>query len=208
MMDRFQQFAQVFEARTMRERLLIAATGMALLWGLWLVAIGGALMDEQAEVVRNINQVEAALQEQNLERTQLLSREQPVALQQQKVKLQQTLAVHEAELAEVLNNFVSPQEMPALLESLLDAQSNLKLVRLTSKAPELLVEADIPIYRHPVVLEFQGRYLDVLRYLEAVEASDWQVSWRRIELGVVEHPTVQVEIELETLSDSEELLGV
>ncbi len=114
--------------------------------------------------------------------------------------------------------FVPPEEVPHLLEDVLQDYRGLKLIRLSSKsAKPLLLQSQsqekqetnpITLYRHPVELEFEGGYLDVIAYLTALENASWGLSWRKLEYAVLEYPNAAVLIEIETLSREKEWLGV
>jgi MSHA biogenesis protein MshJ len=207
-----------FDARSIRERLLIGLTVFALTWAVWIASIGGFVLDHRAEVVTNIDQLARDLQLQSDERQRLLRADSTPthnALQQQQTFLQHAIVVQAEELDELLTRFIPPEEVPLLLEDVLRAHDGLKLLRLSSQPAEPVLfkvnadkPAEIKIYRHPVQLEFEGGYLDVLAYLSELESSDWRLSWRKIEYAVGEYPKAQVLIEVETLSREQQWLGV
>ena len=54
----------------------------------------------------------------------------------------------------------------------------------------------------------EGRYLDVLAYLEALEALPWHFYWRRLELTATSYPTNRVRVELGTVSMGSEWIDL
>jgi MSHA biogenesis protein MshJ len=54
----------------------------------------------------------------------------------------------------------------------------------------------------------EGGYLDVLNYLQKVEALPWRFYWQVLELKAAEYPLNRVRIRLNTLSMDKEWLGV
>ncbi len=64
------------------------------------------------------------------------------------------------------------------------------------------------IYRHPLRLEFEGDYFEVLAYLAELEAGDWKLGWRALEYVVDEYPRASVTLEIETLSMEKSWIGV
>ncbi len=220
-------FVAVFDARSLRERLLIGLTLCVVTWAVWEVSIGGAVTDSKAEVITDIDRLARDLEQQNFERDRLIELDRTPereALRRQQERLNSLLVAQAEELDALLARFVPPEDVPALLEDVLQNHEGLKLVRLTSQPAEpvtITIEsgadaeaenaAEVPsveIYRHPVLLEFEGGYLDVLAYLESLEEVGWQFAWRRLEYAVAEYPDAQVLIELETLSREKEWLGV
>ncbi len=220
-------FVAVFDARSLRERLLIGLTICVVTWAFWEISIGGAVTDSKAEVITDIDRLARDLEQQNFERDRLLELDRTPereALRRQQERLNGLLVAQAEELDALLARFVPPEDVPALLEDVLKNHEGLKLVRLTSQPAEpvtITVEMEegsdpdeasevpqVEIYRHPVLLEFEGGYLDVLAYLESLEQVGWQFAWRRLEYAVAEYPDAQVLIELETLSREKEWLGV
>ena len=54
----------------------------------------------------------------------------------------------------------------------------------------------------------EGRYLDVLAYLEALEALPWRFYWRRLELTTTRYPLNRVRVELGTVSMGREWIDL
>jgi MSHA biogenesis protein MshJ len=114
--------------------------------------------------------------------------------------------------------------MRSVLEQLLSRQAGLKLVSAVNRAAVPVVADEEPapgetpaekptsdaprLYRHSLVLELEGNYLDCLRYIESVERLPWHIYWSRLELETDEYPTNRIVLELTTLSLDEEWIGV
>lgn len=63
-------------------------------------------------------------------------------------------------------------------------------------------------YLHPVELVVEGRYLDIITYLHALEGLKWHFYWRVLELETRQYPLNRVRIELSTVSLDKEWIGV
>ncbi len=63
-------------------------------------------------------------------------------------------------------------------------------------------------YLHPVELVIEGRYLDIVAYLHALEGLPWHFYWRVLELETKQYPLNRVRIELSTVSLDKEWIGV
>ena len=63
-------------------------------------------------------------------------------------------------------------------------------------------------YLHPVELVIEGRYLDIVAYLQALEGLPWRFYWRVLELQTKTYPLNRVRIELSTVSLDKEWIGV
>jgi MSHA biogenesis protein MshJ len=63
-------------------------------------------------------------------------------------------------------------------------------------------------YVHSLELIVEGSYLDVMRYLQSVEALPWRFYWQVLELKTTEYPVNRVRVRLNTISMDKEWLGV
>ena len=101
-----------------------------------------------------------------------------------------------------------------LMQQLLFAESKLKLTELKRKkvSPTFnleVSEAGQPqIYRHVMQIRFEGRFRNILAYLNRLEGLDWKLMWDRITLKTDEYPVVEADIEISTLSDSKHWVGL
>jgi MSHA biogenesis protein MshJ len=125
----------------------------------------------------------------------------------------------EAQIAQIdegirtaVSRLVPPESAVEILEELLADDGRLELVHLTSEAPRRLGPEETSgastLYHHGLRLEIQGDFAATLDYLRRLEASDWQLLWDRFEYRVESHPEARVTIEIHTLSEREEWVGV
>ncbi len=220
MKDYVQRAISMFEACSLRERGLILLVLLAATWGGWINSVGGYVIDSKAQVISSIDVLAQNLREQNTERERLKLLDfvpEYAALHKQQQRLNKNVILQTAELESLLAYFVAPKDIPVMLEDVLRNHQGLKLIRLESQptqrievvASQETESLRVPaIYRHPVQMEFEGGYLDVIAYLNTLEQGEWHFSWRRLEYVVDEYPRAQVLIEIETLSESKEWLGV
>ena len=57
-------------------------------------------------------------------------------------------------------------------------------------------------------IEFAGKYLDILQYMETLEALDWKLLWDEIEIVSEEYPVVTFKVVISTLSTRKEWVGI
>ena len=94
----------------------------------------------------------------------------------------------------------------------------LRLVHLESKAPEELgarpsedakkKKVGSGLYRHGLRIELEGAYPASVQYLERLEGSRWSLLWDRFDYEVQQYPNGRATIDLHTISDREEWIGV
>lgn len=114
------------------------------------------------------------------------------------------------------DRLIEPGRMAGLLEQMLNRNAKLQLVELKTLPPSPLVEkpqapaadptaAQKPemqkqIFKHGIQITVRGGYLDMLRYLAALEEMPAQMFWGEISLNVDKHPDAVLTLTLYTLS--------
>ena len=102
---------------------------------------------------------------------------------------------------------VPPQRMTQVIHDVLSREQGVTLVSLRSLPPHALVEGGGP-YVHTVELTLQGRYLDVLTYLQALEGLSWHFYWQSLALDATHYPTTRVTVRLGTVSMSRDWIAL
>ncbi len=230
---RFAEFAtelyERYSGLSLRERLLITVSVLSVTWMIWSVSIGGFLEESKVQIERDISTVYARMQAEVAKQTALetaKANDPNVKLGREREILGEELQQFTASMSSVLDRFVTPEQMPVLLEDIIRHHKGLKLTRMHSLPVETIVvggssnevpgraesasgDEDLPrVYKHPLRMEFEGDYFEVLAYLAELEASDWQFGWRRLEYVVADHPVAQITLEIETLSQQKSWIGV
>lgn len=212
------QFAERINALSLRERgmlMLGAFMVMFLVWD-WLlmaeIARRGEVVNAKIETTRNsvmkLNEAIALTANRGGDPND--------ALRERLATAEQKIAALNAQLAQRVGQVIPPSEMARVLESMLQRQGRLELIRVESLPPEALfqdaetADADMPgaVYRHGLELEVEGRYLDVLAYLRELEALDWKFFWEAVELDSEDYPASRVRIRIYSLNLEEGWLGV
>jgi MSHA biogenesis protein MshJ len=211
-----------YQGFNFRERVLIALAVLSLTWMIWEATLGGFLAESQESISRQVNvmydKLQAAVQEQSALQT-ALTRDPNQRLAAERDRLDSELRSLNASIGSVLDRFVAPDRMPSLLEDVLRHHQGLKLKRMVSLPVEPVQltdpEADTEeqaasplIFRHPLRMEFEGNYFEVLAYLNELEEGPWEFGWRQLNYKVSEYPLAEVTIEIETLSREKSWIGV
>ena len=119
-------------------------------------------------------------------------------------------------VAHMMEGLIEPAQMARVLEEALNRESGLTLVRAKNLGATPLTPATDPaatpvgpiLYKHGLVIEFDGSYLAALRYLKALEALPWRLFWDGVELRVQKFPQAHITITVHTLSLKEGWIGV
>ena len=207
----WQNLLVMFEARSTRERLLIGATLLSVIWGLWMLTIGGSVIAYRVEVENNLDRLAQDLKTQTVNHQQTLQAwPDQLNLLQEKQGLEDDLTTVERQIQAVLGEAISPVEVAGLLKTVLAHHPGIELVELKNLPPVEVRVAEQPsgLYRHPVSVTVNGGYHDVLRYIEALEEIPRGMSFKRISYAVEEYPLARVVLEVESLSRHKAWLGV
>ena len=143
--------------------------------------------------------------------------EQLLALKEQIDKLDENIKTASAQ-------FVTADEMIKFLNDLLVSSGKLELLSMEKLPVEftILKTVDNPnkasdpkdkapvseskIYRHGVTFQLSGRYVEIVKYMQAVERLPWRVFWEASDLNTESYPNSVVSFEIYTLSLDENWL--
>lgn len=201
------------DSMSLRERAMVAATVLAVLWAGWdallmrpLNALEVARKDQLSSLAAQVSDLNRSIQQAATGR----STDPDTAARQELAALRAEIADLDRRLENLTANLVDPSEMAGLLEALLVETGRLEFVGMTTLPAESVSAegTDSGLYRHGLTLRVRGNYLDALRYLEALEELRWRFFWESVEVVVDRHPTSDIRITVFTLGDREGVLGV
>lgn len=222
--QQWQNLAERIDAMSLRERALIfLAAALVLITLLNTLLIKPQLARQQA-ISKNLVQTQTvtnALQTQIQSLVRARSADPDAPLRERMAKLQAESADADRVLQEIQSGLIAPLQMPDLLDDILRRNRGLRLVSLKTLPVENLAAApdtkaasggetekpapadaaSVPaVYKHGVEIAVQGSYLDLLRYLRAMEASPWRMFWGKADLIADTYPKATLTLRLHTLS--------
>ena len=222
--QRIQEAGEWIDNRSLRERALFFGGVMV---ALLVVSVKGFFAPIHANQVKLEQEFNAKLEQVRYFEVQiqeLIAQSKKDPDQENRARLAQLakkLHTLDASLAGVTQGLVSPREMAKLVEQVLAKNRRLEVVKIESLPPAPLVEAggeldgaDIVepseqlIYKHGMYIELKGGYLDILKYLKALEAMPWKMFWGRVTLVSERYPVSRLRLIVYTLSLHEGWIGV
>ncbi len=217
MSKRWQQYADRFDAQTPRERALIAISLLVAItfvwWAYYFDPKTVEIKSRQTENTRlqtEIDNTRVVLADIRRRINEGVHGQQQAQLEKLRSELQQL----EDSLRVTTIELVDPEKMFQLMNQLLYRDSNLRLLALRRREVRPAFEIDeaedeeAGIYRHVLEIEFEGSYLDILAYVQALEGLDWKLLWDEIEIASGEYPRASVKIAVSTLSTRREWVGI
>ena len=211
LLDRFDQLS-------LRERVMVMAALLVVLLALWDNVLMRPLDREAKQRRQQVEalRAEVAGLEQSVEAIVAQGGNDPERQAREAIdKIRKELAGLDQQLAGATSGLIAPKEMAHVLEQVLQRTARLTLDGLRTLPPQALVApaagdgaTGTRIYRHGIELELSGGYLEVLNFLQALEALQWRFFWDRIEYRVDEYPKGHVKLTLYTLGLQEGWIGV
>lgn len=216
-MDKLKQWAARFDAMSLRERALILATALvAIAFPTFMYVIEPAQIEQgklKGEIQRLTTEHAEAKVEQALAKAMKVV-DPNVQLQQQIDELEQRLQSQAEQLQQRSSALVAPNEMVALLQTVLRSHKGVKLVSVAKQPPVSISPVSASdavysgLYRHDLELVIEGSFFQVQGFLKAVEENGRSLFWDSIDYQVKDYPTAEVRLQLYTLSATQEWLGV
>lgn len=130
------------------------------------------------------------------------------------------------EIESLAGNLVTPNQMTAILSSVLGRQSGLDLISFSNDEAKPLrvnlasvVDAATgvatlaeneagQVYEHGLTIEFEGDYFNTLRYLRFLEDISGSFFWDSVSFEQTDWPKAIVTLKIHTLSTEEGFIGV
>lgn len=113
------------------------------------------------------------------------------------------------QLDEQTVNLVSPDSMPKVIQSLLQQMKGLTVLSMKAGQPKALMqEGQDNLYRHGLTLQLSGNYQNLYQFLAKAESLPWKFHWHDFQLTVTEFPTVELSVNVYTLSLEQGFIGL
>lgn len=186
------------------------------------VGLSAQMLQQQQQMI----ELQAKTQMQSMSQT--MHNKDVELLQSRLAQLQQQLQEQDDYLQSRQDRLVEPNMMPGLLKQVLDSNNQLQLVELKTLPVGLLIEnpgedqnaGNTPvdsaeqksatgkeqsvvqkrIFKHGVQITVRGGYMDMLRYVTALEKLPMKMFWGAASLNVEKYPNGELTLTLYTLS--------
>lgn len=221
----WRQWAAKLDELTLRERGLAFVLAAGLVVALVYATALQPLLREQRGYLERVKLDQGQLKSINdelVKSAREASQDPHAAKRARMAKLEAGVAIAERRLAQRRDaEQLSSEQLVRLLQDVLGRNRNLRVLALRVLPGTSLAQPAAPagaqppsaskppagqFYRHGVEVEMTGTYLELLKYLEDVEALPWRLAWTSVELRTTTYPQVQLRASLYTVSPSPTLL--
>ena len=192
----------------LRERILLLAAAVAVMFLLIDTLILQPTLKAQQVARQQIVDLEVKLNSlrQSAQLLSYKSDSDPTASRRQsRDQLAAELAELDSRIISQLGALVEPAQAARVLEQLLSSHTGLKLTTLNASAEplkdmDLEQQSETPgLARYQLDMVVQGSYLDLLKYLQSLEAMPWKFFWQQVDFQATEHPHAETRLQLYTL---------
>jgi len=218
--------AERIDALSLRERVLVFATAMALLLALSYSLLIDPQMSAQKRLASTVAQKQAEIKGMEAQITAIATSraaDPDRALRERLAEVRKQLAEVETQIAGEERKFTAPEQMKSVIEEMLARNRAVHLVAMKTLPTTTLAEAraesgkaeaskpaakpaEAPksgerlVYRHGMEVTVAGGYLDLLRYLRDLEQLRTQLYWSSLEIDATRYPRHTMIIVVYTLS--------
>lgn len=211
--ERWQEWEDKFIALTQREKVILLLAAVFLSgFGLFKAFIEPGM----AEVEKIERQRSSLSNELSLANSQITIIEDALRTDPNE-KIKQEIAVIRAEIAkvdadldEVMTEYVAPEKMALALTNLLVTSSEIRVVGMEVQPPQRVqnnVDESLPnFFRHQFNVEIEGDYFALMQFVARVSNSDSQFNVQHLSYEVVEYPMALMTLTLITVSDNEKVI--
>jgi len=202
-----QQWVDRIDALELRERILLLAAGIVVLY-LLMDSLGlQPILKAQQVTSQRISDLETKLGgvRQQADLFNYKSDQDPLVERQQNLdNLAFELAGLDDRIVGQLGALVEPAQAAEMLEQVLTGHRGLKLKSLQASS-EPLTDLDIGdqesggLGRYQIEMVVEGGYLDLLHYLQELEAMPWKFFWQEVDFQTADYPRAETRLQLYTL---------
>lgn len=229
LIKRWQYWTGLFNARSLRERVLITVGVVALVAAVLDTLLLSPLDVQQQRLSAQLSEARTAIKAGEIMMSASNGQADPDEVKRRyRDELRKQIAEMDGKLQGLQKQLVPPDQMAKLLEGVLKKERGLTLVSLrklpvqryqTSGAPAQPAAqaqqaagqaaaggesasgvAERSIYQHSFEVSVEGSYAELYGYLSRLEALPWQLFWGKVTLDAGEHPKLRLTLTLHTLS--------
>jgi len=217
-------------ALSLRERVILTSTAVALVVFVWLQFVFGPIEKMQAhhaKTLASLNQQIVSQSDRLTELTGLLAHNPNESLWAEQAQLQEKMTQLRKEIEARLSNLIAPEQMADVMRSVLSDYKGLHLLSARNLPVEPLriqqTDADRPaaknttakaaendqavIFAHGFELVLSGGYFQTLEFLQRLEDMSG-FYWRALDYQVEDYPAAKITLQINTLSLEEDWIGV
>ncbi len=221
-LDKWHELREKTADLTLRERAILAGTGVVLVLVVWAQFSYTPYEKERDKITRDLQSLNVQVADDAnrlVELTAQLANDPNAPLREEQQRLQQEMATLKQEIEARLSSLIAPDEMANVLRTVLSDYKGLHLVSARNLPVEPLdikkalggskssPAEQAVIFAHGFELVLAGEFFQTLEFLQKLEATQG-FYWRLLDYKVTAYPKAKVTLQISTLSLDEDWIGV
>lgn len=211
--EQWQTWEEKFIELTQREKVILLFAAVFLVcFGLYTLLIEPAIV-EADRVDRQRKNAETELLTTNAQVVEIenaLKIDPNEKIKQEITVIQQQIEKLDADLDEVMTEYIAPENMAVALTNLLATSSNIRVVGM-EVMPAMRVQNELDeslpnFFRHQFKVEIEGEYFELMNFVARLSNTDSQFNIQDLNYQVKEHPMALMTLTLITISDNEKVI--
>lgn len=215
--QQWQDWNTKFSARSLRERALMAASGVVLVVAVFNFLALEPLAVQQKRLALQLTEARTAIKTGDAVIAAGRGQADPDEVKRSyRDELRKQIAEIDNKLQGLQKQLVPPDQVSKLLEGVLTRERGLALVSLRKlpvqrfqttgaavQSPDSKAApgaSDRSIYQHSFEIAIEGSYGELHGYLARLEKLPWQLFWGKLELDAGAHPRIRLMLTVHTLS--------
>lgn len=220
-MEKLKFYLARIDDLSIRERGIVMTGVLIILFLGWYTWLMEPILKEQTLLQQQLGEKSDQLQTLNSQLDEMSRRLNSDPEETERARLQalrEEIRMGQEALQQATVNLVTPEQMPDILQQVLNRTTGLSLIRLQGLgATPLLDESQggtpagtepaggareglSAAYRHGMKIEFRGGFLETLAYIDALEKLASGFFWEGIDYKVAEYPLAVTTLTLYTIS--------
>jgi MSHA biogenesis protein MshJ len=194
-----------FDRLSLRERLFVLLAMIAVVIASFNALLTSKLDNRRSQLLSELADLESGMNSAATDTASQIASDPTNAAYTQASELKARLDSVDAQLTAQSAGMIGPKRMAEVIRDVLNLQHGITLVSLRNLpvarlVPDAAGQTSSGPYLHSVELVLDGRYLDVLAYLQSLEALPWHFYWRQLDLTATHYPVNRVRVEVGTIS--------
>lgn len=214
--QQWQDWNAKYSARSLRERALMAASGVVVVVAVFNFLLLEPSSLQQKRLTQQLQETRTAIRTGEAILSAGSGQADPDEVKRRyRDELRKQIAEFDVKLQGLQKQLVQPDQVSKLLEEVLARDRGLALVSLhklpvqrlqtsgAAQAPDSKAApgaSDRSIYQHTFEIAIEGSYGDLHGYLAKLEKLPWQLFWGKLELDAGAYPRLKLTLTVHTLS--------
>lgn len=216
MKEMIEKVEKLYNALSIRERMLICAGVVLFFYGVWYTILYDYVLATDTEIAKKAGDIKdqiSLLEGQIDSMSEVIGRNPTSLLIDQSKQLKRESDFLSQKITEQMKKMMSAKEMANVLRNVIEKTDGLTLIDMESQETKPLFDAktikdgdqviNVQAFVHGLKIEMIGGYFETLKFLRAVEKQNTNIVWDELTYQVMKYPKAKIVIYLHAIGVDE-----